>query len=162
MDDDTISYGPVIGTTPFFDWIAEKYTPSSNSLEELSHQRIDEHETSLMDRVSAAWKISMAHLTVEQIRLLTSQEIGLEWLAEPVALFVQKYPMAHATFYFGDLSVAALRAFAKILAVAPNFARDMAKVEFNWKDDWKKIDPAFARELDALVTNAKILARGHS
>jgi hypothetical protein len=72
----------------------------------------------------------MNRLTVEQVRLLTSQRFGLKWLADPVCLFVQEYPTAFVTFYSGDLSAIALRAFSDLLAVAPERARAMVDTKF--------------------------------
>ena len=151
-----------IGTTLFFDWLKDKCSASSKSLEALSGYRVEPRPTNLIARVSGAWTTPMQRLTVEQVRLLTSQKMGLEWLAEPLCLFVREYPTAFVTLYSGDLSVAALRAFSELLARAPEQARAMADAMFEWDSHWTKTDPAFAKELHELVRSARVSARGHS
>ena len=148
-----------IGGSHFFEWLSGKYTPPTQSLEALSGERIDIGQTDLTTRVVEAWKTPMDRLTVEQVRLLMSQKLGLKWLGNPVCLFVRKYPTAFVTFYAGDLSAIALCAFAELLEAAPDGAHAMINAKFEWAAHWQETDPAFARDLTDLVAHARTLAR---
>ena len=149
-----------IGSSQFFEWLSGKYIPPTESLESLSGDRIDTRKTNFTTRTVEAWKTPMDRLTVEQVRLLTSQKLGLKWLGDPVCLFVRKYPTAFVTFYSGDLSAIALGAFAELLEAAPYGARAMINAKFEWAAHWKDTDPAFARDLTDLVAHAQSVARG--
>jgi len=162
---------PSIGRSKFFDWISEHREAPRESLETLSGMRIEDRSTSLTERVSAAWVTPIRDLTVEQVRLLTSQRCGLQWLAEPVCQFIAHNPMAVVTFYAGDLSVAAPRVFDELLAAAPAPARAVAQIPFDWtaQREASLADPEFRddairfyNEIDDVVAAARALARGHS
>jgi hypothetical protein len=151
------------GYSRFFRWVDKKCEPITDSLEVLSHQRIDDPQTPMIERVSMAWAAPVDRLSCEQVRLLTSQKMGLEWLAVPITIFVRLYPAAFVTFYPGDLSFAALRAFPDLLAIAPEDARAMIDMDFNWlANDMREVDPRTAVEIEEAISNARILARGHS
>jgi hypothetical protein len=154
-------------TTPsresrFFQWLPE-FNPEGESLAALSGEAIEGTPTPMIQRAAKAWSTPVRELSCEQVRLPTSQEMGLRWLAAPVAVFVRKYPKAEISFYPGDLSIAALRTFPALLERAPEDARAIAEIDFGWMlDHWKRVDPSFAEEVSELLSNAKALCRGHS
>lgn len=132
------------GESGFFPWLPE-FRPEGESLAALSGQAINDTPTPMIRRVAKAWSMPVRDLSCEQVRLLTSQKMGLHWLAAPVAAFVRKYPRAEIAFYPGDLSVAALRTFPVLLERAPQDARAIAEIDFTWiVDHWKDIDSSFA------------------
>ena len=151
-----------IGYSRFFRWLDGKCAPVTESLETLSGYRIDDDRTPMIERASLAWTTPVDRLSCEQARLLISQKMGLEWLAVPVTTFVRAYPKAWVTFYSGDFSFAALRAFPQLLEVAPSDARAMMDADFDWLVDEMKNDPHRARDVRDTITNARTLARGHS
>jgi len=140
-----------------------EFHPEGESLAALSGQVIGNTPTPMIQRVAKAWSTPIRDLSCEQVRLLTSQEMGLHWLAAPVAAFVRKYPKAEIAFYPGDLSIAALRAFSLLLEQAPRDARAIAEIDFTWMvDHWKRMDSPFAGEILELLSNAKARCREHS
>lgn len=97
-----------------------------------------------------AWSKPMVHLTCEEARLLAGGERGWEWLARPIAEFVHRYPAAEITFYPGDITTQALRAFpliAKVDAVAARLVRD---ADWTWMRD-HPLHRSLMREVDALL-----------
>lgn len=80
------------------------------SLETLSGYRAHNDQTPMIERTSLAWAVPVDRLSCELVRLLTSQKMGLEWLAVPITTFVRAYSKAWVTFYSGDFSFATLRA----------------------------------------------------
>ncbi len=152
------------GSTRFFRWIDGKHPPIRESLEQLSGQESeDDHRTSLIERANMAWATPVHWLSCEQVRLLTGQKMGLEWLAAPVAIFVSSYPGAFVTFYEGDLTLSALKAFPELMEFAPTEARAMLEADFSLiAPELAKADDRFAREVQQAIADARILARGHS
>jgi DNA-binding transcriptional LysR family regulator len=102
------------GEPRFFQWLPE-LRPEGESLAALSGQAINDTPTPMIRRAAKAWSTPVRDLSCEQVRLLTSQRMGLQWLAAPVAAFVRRYPRAEVTFYPGDFSIAALRTFGVLL-----------------------------------------------
>lgn len=150
------------GESGFFQWLPE-LRPEGESLAALSGQAITDTPTPMIGRAAKAWSTPIRDLSCEQVRLLTSQEMGLHWLATPVAAFVRKYPKAEIAFYPGDLSIAALRTFSVLLEQAPQHARAIAEIDFTWMvDHWKKIDSSFADEISELLSNARAFCRERS
>jgi hypothetical protein len=152
-----------IGSSRFFRWLSEKCAPITNSLETLSGFRIEEMPNPMIERASMASATPIDRLSCEQVRLLTSQKMGLEWLADPVTIFVREFPKACVTFFPGDLSLAALRAFPQLLEIAPYNARAIIRVGFGWMATETRVsDPAFAQEIEETIASAVSIARGHS
>jgi hypothetical protein len=114
--------------------------------------------TTMTRRFAEAWATPFAELTFEQVRLLVSQQGGLEHLAEPVTRFVAAHPEAEVSFYPGDLTLAALRAFEELLTHAPKGARAMARADYGWIAEHLSFDPTTVAEAEALVAKAKRLA----
>lgn len=150
------------GESGFFQWLPE-FRPEGRSLSTLSGEVINDTPTPMIQRVAKAWSTPLRDLSCEQVRLLTSQEMGLHWLAAPVAAFVRRYPRAEIAFYPGDLSIAALRTFPVLFERAPQDARAIADIDFTeMVDHWKKIDPPLAAEISELLSKANALCRAHS
>lgn len=96
-----------------------------------------------------AWSKPMAGLTCEEVRLLAGGERGWEWLARPVAEFVHRYPAVEITFYPGDLTTQALRAFPRIVKVDVEAARLVREADWSWMRD-EPLHRSLMREVDAL------------
>jgi hypothetical protein len=153
----------VFGEKLFFPLLDGKIVPTKKSLQVLTGEMIGDAPTPMIQRANTAWVTPLSDLSCEQVRLLVSQTMGLRYLAEPVAIFVQNDPYAWVTFYPGDLSVAALKAFPELLEISPVAARKMASVDFDQViQGLEKVDPAFARKVKQYVQEALALARGHS
>lgn len=155
--------GRPVGNTRFFRWLAGRCDPITGSLEQLTGERIDGHDTPLIESAGMAWAVPVDRLSCEQVNLLTEQKMGLQWLAAPVAIFVRTYPGAFVTFFEGDLTLSALRAFAQFMEFAPVEARAMLAVDFSSiVAKLEKADPPSGKEFQIAVTEARVLARGHS
>jgi hypothetical protein len=105
----------------------------------------------------------MTDLTCEQVRLLVGQKMGLELLADAVARFVTAKPAAYVTFYPGDMTVAALRAFPQLLEHAPASAREMLKIDFGFLAEqerlWAELEEAIEASRSLGEHQAKASAR---
>ncbi|HEY1960925.1 MAG TPA: hypothetical protein VGG69_00785 [Rhizomicrobium sp.] len=145
----------------FFE-MAGASAPGGESLEMLSGEVIDDDGTPMIQRAVAAWKTPLDALTCSQARLLVSQKMGLEWLAAPLAAFVLRYPDASATYFPGDLTLAALRAMRELLTIIPQPARAIANLDFAWLTENSDSDPEFLKDAEQTITKARILARGHA
>ncbi|CAM4410716.1 contact-dependent growth inhibition system immunity protein [Zobellia nedashkovskayae] len=78
----------------------------SKSIEELENdywKEPTEFQTDLIEKCFRYRKISVNQLTIEQIRLLISQQIGLEYLIGPALIKLERNPLAEGDFYKGDL-----------------------------------------------------------
>jgi len=64
--------------------------------------------------------------------MLTSQKFGLQWIAMPVSIFVSLYPSAEITFYPGDMTMMALKAFGEIEIASPEGAALIRQTDFSW------------------------------
>ncbi|HVM21951.1 MAG TPA: hypothetical protein VM308_01430 [Sphingomicrobium sp.] len=103
-----------------------------------------------------AWSKPMARLTCEEVRLLSGgDERVWHWLARPVAEFVRRYPAAEITFFPGDLTMQALRAFPKIAEVDAAAARLLRDADLSWAADYYSSNRSLAREAAQLVEAAK-------
>jgi len=89
--------------------------------------------------------------------MLTSQKFGLQWIALPVAIFVNLHPKAEITFYPGDMTMMALKAFDEIESASPEGAALIRQTDFSWMAE----EYDFSRELiaDARSLVEKIGAR---
>jgi hypothetical protein len=111
----------------------------SETLEELSsdHFYSTKHanETGLMERVRLAWTKPARELSCAEVRTLTLQKFGLQWLGRAVVEFVTKYPTADCGGYPGDLTVASLLAWRELHAVAPSETKRMIKGDYAFLRD---------------------------
>lgn len=82
--------------------------------------------------VEKAWSLPIAELSCEHVRMLTSQKFGLQWIALPVAVFVSLHAKAEITFYPGDMTMMALKAFDEIAAASPEGAALIRNTDFSW------------------------------
>jgi len=92
-------------------------------------------KTGLEARVAAAAVLPLNQLTCGQVRLLVGQQIGLRWLAKPVAAFCAQHSQAQCDIFPGDLTINALRAWETFLEYAPNETRKMISADLSWLVD---------------------------
>ena len=93
-----------------------------------------------------AWSKPMAHLTCEEVRLLSGGGRAWRWLARPVAEFVSRYPAAEITFYPGDLTLQALRSYREIAEVDAAAARQIRDADLSWMAERYSFDRSLAEE----------------
>ena len=82
---------------------------TSKSIEQLENnvwEMPNEFPTDMIKRCFEYRKISIAELTTEQIRLLISQEIGIQYLIGTAIEKLKRNILAEGDFYEGDLLVA--------------------------------------------------------
>ena len=94
--------------------MSNSYRPS-RSLEELDGVWPPEPEftTGLIERVHKARKKPLDELTVEDLRMLIGQQVGLSHLMPLAIALIERDPMAEGDFYPGDLlsSVVSAKSF---------------------------------------------------
>ncbi|MGP3988423.1 contact-dependent growth inhibition system immunity protein [Streptomyces sp. 3N207] len=84
--------------------------------------------TALVKNVHALRKKELAALTVEDLRTLTLQNVGLPFVL-PLALQVlRRDPLAEGRYYEGDLLSAVLRQPAEAWKVFPDLAEELADI----------------------------------
>ena len=83
--------------------------------------------------------------------MLTSQKFGLRWIAFPVAIFVNLHPSAEVTFYPGDLTMMALKAFDEIAEASPEGAELIRSTDFSWMADEYDFSAELVEDARALV-----------
>ena len=81
-------------------------TKSIEQLENDYWKEPSEFSTNLIERCFEYRKVAISELTIEQIRLLISQEIGTEYLMEIVLEILKQNIVAEGDLYEGDLLVA--------------------------------------------------------
>jgi hypothetical protein len=86
----------------------------------------------LEGRLAAAALTPFNRLTCAQVRLLVGQQLGLEWLSRPVALFCAAHPRAQCDIFPGDLTVNALRAWRALVGFAPAETKQLVSGDFQW------------------------------
>ncbi len=82
---------------------------ASKSIEQLENdywKEPSEFPTDLVEKCFHYRKIRIAELTNEQIRLLISQQIGIEHLIETILGILERNVLTECDFYQGDLLVA--------------------------------------------------------
>lgn len=94
--------------------------------------RIGWWPSGLMQRVKRSWTTPLPDLSCGQYRMLVGQGFGLEWLARPSALFVQRYPRAECDLYAGDLTTNLLLKWREIARYAPEEMRAVVMLDFEW------------------------------
>lgn len=125
-----------LANTPFWSWIpADRLCPQDTTLEQLSGYPITAPaslRSNVTLTVEQAWSLAIAELSCEHVRMLTSQKFGLQWLALPIAIFVNLYPKAEITYYRGDLTMMALKAFDEIAAAGREGAALIRDADYSW------------------------------
>ena len=69
-------------------------------------KELSDYPTDLIEKCHQYRKISISKLSIEQIRLLVSQQIGLEHIIRIVLNKLEQNPLAEGDFYTGDLLTA--------------------------------------------------------
>ncbi len=82
-------------------------TKSIEQLEKDIWKNPSEFPTDLVEKCYRYRKISIAKLTNEQIRVLISQQIGIEYLIGTILEKLERNALTECDFYKGDLLVAA-------------------------------------------------------
>lgn len=148
-----------VGDSTFLDWLPQgTFKRAGASLAELSGKEMKAPanlRSYVTTTVETAWTTPLCRLTCEHVRLLTSQQFGLNWLARPVAEFVKMYPAAEIYFYPGDLTMAALQAFAKIARYDPVAADLLRETDYNWMPERFAFSRSLAKEAAALVAEVQ-------
>ena len=113
----------------------------------------------LIQRVERAWLKPVDELSCTEIRVLTTQKMGLRWLAKAIATFVVNFPRVECDLYPGDITLNALYAFEELLAVAPYEAREMVAQDYDWFAEDYGYDPTgFLADATASLQKARALA----
>lgn len=109
-------------------------------------------KSGLEARVAAAAVLPLNQLTCGQVRLLVGQQIGLRWLAKPVAAFCATHSLVQCDLFPGDLTVSALKAWKTLFEFAPAETRLMISADLNWiaEDVAETGDPFFKEALENL------------
>ena len=132
------------------------------TLEQLTGRRLLETPTSMIARVAAAWGTPFEALTCEQLRLLVSQGVGLEWTGPMACDLAFAVPCAEVSFYPGDLARAVLSEFAAVFASSPTKARAFLFGDFSWISGLQRLDTTHggtaAVEAQRLLAEARAIA----
>ena len=117
-----------------------------------------EGATGLIRRCHALRSKPIDELTVEDLRLMIQQQIGLRYLV-PIALqHLREDPLAEGDFYPGDLLAAVLRVSGDFWRQRPELNRELGNVvDALTHDRTTDIDPA-VQELIAEFTRREHLA----
>ncbi len=120
----------------FFSLIDLGSLPPDKSLATLAGRssRAPPYETPMIQRCEQAWATPLESLSCEQVRLLLSQCMGLEWLGRPLLGFVTRRPAATITHYPGEMTLGCLRAARELSVVAPVELRAWLQNDFEWME----------------------------
>jgi hypothetical protein len=130
-------------------------TDRERTLEELEGQRWPEPSpdaTGLVKIVHALRKRPIGSLTVEEMRRLIGQDVGLPWLL-PLALEILRETapsQANGGFYDDDLLSAVLTRSPATWRAAPDLARDLKEILALLEDLSPYIEPDAQKFLEAL------------
>jgi hypothetical protein len=141
----------------FFDLVAIGDLAGAASLEELAGQRrgAPPYPTEMVRQAEEAWRTPLADLTCEQVRLLVSQKMGLEWLGRAASALARLQPGATITNYPGEMALLCLRAADLLSNLAqPEFGRWLAG-DFGWMDDVYGWSRPLLREATAALAEAR-------
>ncbi|MER6082434.1 contact-dependent growth inhibition system immunity protein [Streptomyces sp. NPDC001833] len=120
------------------------------SLEELERDRWSVPlggETRLMANVRRLRRKPIGGLTVEDMRLLIRQDVGLAYLL-PLAVEVLRIdPLAEGDMYEGDLLAAVLTRSAEVWSESPELERDVRLIVSELAD----VPPALQREVERFL-----------
>jgi hypothetical protein len=114
---------------------AKAFAQPNSSLAELAGYRMQAPRTLrtyVTTTVEKAWDTPLRALSCEQVRMLVGQKFGLEWLAVAVAHFVHEHPAAEISYYPGDLTLSALRAFDRIEQISAAAAGLLRNSDYTW------------------------------
>ena len=106
--------------------------------------------THLSSRCHALHKLPLSQFTLEDLRIMIGQEIGLQFLV-PLALDrLESNPLAEGDFYPGDL-------LASVLQVEPSFWREWPRLRVEVTDILKQVSQV-PKELTDAVSKFRQLA----
>ena len=150
-----------LGDEAFFAMVDLGELPPQSTLERASGLKSEPgpYATKLIERVERAWRTPFRELTCEQVRSLLGQQMGLDWLAEPILEFVERYPATAITNYPGEMGLLALRAAEKLFRFAPEKVITWLRGDFSWMDEAFGSSSGLRREAEsALGTARRIVA----
>ena len=101
----------------------------------------------------------MTSLTCAEVCMLVGQELGMEWLAAPVATFLITSPHAQFRFYPGDLANAALKAHSQMLKYAQTETKLWLAQDFGWMAESYAFAGDVLAEAQGALREAQRLAR---
>ncbi|MGW2050848.1 contact-dependent growth inhibition system immunity protein [Streptomyces sp. NPDC001858] len=120
------------------------------SLEELQRDRWSVPsggETRLMATVRQLRRKPIGGLTVEDMRLLIRQDVGLAYLLPLAVEALRIDPLAEGDMYEGDLLAAVLTRSAEVWSKSPELERDVRLIVAELAD----VPPALKREVDGFL-----------
>ena len=106
-------------------------------------------------RVHVAWRTPVPDLTGAQIRVLTGQKFGLEWLARPVLAVLMEYPDAECDLYEGDLAWNALHAVDELAKFAPAEVKAWLGSDLDWMEIEFAYDAEVLGDVEEMLDSAR-------
>lgn len=146
----------------FFDLVDIGELPPSVTLEQISGLKgsAPPYATNMVQWAEEAWRTPFAELTCEQVRLLVSQKMGLEWLGKPAIGFARQHPDAIITNYPGEMVLLCLRAAPDLAEVAREEFVDWLSDDFGWMDrvyEWDEEEDLVAQANMALAAARSLI-----
>ncbi|MFH9355015.1 contact-dependent growth inhibition system immunity protein [Kitasatospora sp. NPDC017646] len=120
------------------------------SLEELERDRWSAPpggETRLMATVRELRRKPIDDLTVEDVRLLIRQDVGLAYLLPLAVEVLRGAPLAEGDMYEGDLLAAVLTRSAEVWSEFPDLCREVRLIASELAD----VPPALKREIEGFL-----------
>ncbi|MEV7190059.1 contact-dependent growth inhibition system immunity protein [Kitasatospora sp. NPDC093102] len=120
------------------------------SLEELEHDRWPAPsggETRLMATVHELRRKPIGDLTVEDMRLLIGQDVGLAHLLALAIEVLRKDPLAEGDMYEGDLLAAVLTRDAEVWSKSPDLRREVRSIVSELAD----VPPTVKRDIEGFL-----------
>ncbi|URN12682.1 contact-dependent growth inhibition system immunity protein [Streptomyces radiopugnans] len=120
------------------------------SLEELERDRWSapsDGETRLMATVHELRRKPVGGLTVEDMRLLIRQDVGLAYLLPLAVEVLRTDPLAEGDMYEGDLLAAVLTRSREVWSKSPELKRDVRLIVAELAD----VPPALKREVERFL-----------
>ncbi|MFD7983840.1 contact-dependent growth inhibition system immunity protein [Kitasatospora indigofera] len=120
------------------------------SLEELERDRWSAPsggETRLMATVRELRRKPLGDLTVEDMRLLIRQDVGLAYLLPRAVEVLRGDPLAEGDMYEGDLLAAVLTRSPEIWSESPELGREVRLIVSELAD----VPPALKREVEGFL-----------
>jgi len=115
----------------------------------------DDLRTTVTVTVERAWHSRIEDMTCEHLRMLVSQKMGLKWISEAVAEFVERYPRVEITNYPGEFSILALKALAEIEQSNPSAATRLRDVDYSWMEEEFSFSRQLQREAAAVLSSIR-------
>ena len=122
-----------------------------SSLEEVENDYWGEPPPDVTRLVTTAYRLRrkpLAELTVEDVRLLVAQQIGLEALVPRALAWLENDPLLEGDFYPGDLLVAVLRVPTVYWSAHPDQAATLQDIAASVQG----VDTALQAHLDAFAS----------